>query len=321
MPLSTLVSGGDELMSEGGKLTYLATGAALLLLVVLVNPPAHTMFMYVLHKSGHPAVFALIALIYLKLTAKTNEADWWKRYVGAFLVVVACGVGTEIAQSWLGRNPSLQDVIRDAAGGTASLAIALLIQRWIRMSRARRVLFVLLATSTTFAAVMPLAWCVSAYANRDLLFPIIFQYRSPLDLYFVKGWTGDPAGINLPTEWAARRDEKAIEVNLEFWKPGIRLFETYPDWRGYDTLLVDVTNPNPMQVDLVVRVNAESPDYCDVPFELESRTRSTLRLRLDEIGPARLCHGLNKSKVAGMGIFALKTMAGGKLYVNGIAIE
>jgi VanZ family protein len=321
MPLPTLVGGANQQMSEAKRLTYLAAGAALLLLVVLVNPPTHTTFMYVLHKSAHPAVFAAIALIFLKLVAVTNEGDWWKRYVGAFLVVIACGVGTEIAQSWLDRNPSLQDVIRDAVGGTASLAIALLVQRWIRMSRTVRALFVLLATAATFAAVMPLAWCVSAYANRDLLFPIILEYRSPLDMYFVKVWTGDVPGVNLPTEWTARRDEKAIEVNLEFWKPGIRLFETYPDWRGYNTLLVDVTNPNPMQVDLVVRINAESPDYCDVPFELEPRTRSTLRLRLDEIAPARLCHELNRSEMAGMAIFALKTMAGGKLYVNRIALE
>src|SRR5678815_4354950 len=119
-------------MSGARRLAYLAAGVALLLLVVFVNPPGQTAFVYALHKSAHPAVFALIALIYLKVSAETP--DWWKRYLGAFSVVLVCGVGTEVAQSWLNRNPSGEDVLRDATGGIASLAIALLLHRRILMS-------------------------------------------------------------------------------------------------------------------------------------------------------------------------------------------
>ena len=86
-------------MSRARRWTCLAACAALLLLVVFVNPPTHTTLGYVLHKSAHPAVFALIALIYLNLAAEA--AQWWKPYLGALSVVLVCGVGTEIAQSLL----------------------------------------------------------------------------------------------------------------------------------------------------------------------------------------------------------------------------
>ena len=222
------------------RLTYLAACAVLLILVVFVNPPTHTTFMYVLHKSAHSAAFALIALIYLKLAAKPNEADWWKPYVGALGAVLVCGVGTEIAQFYLHRNPSFEDVLRDATGGTASLAIVSLRQPF--MHGRLRACLALLATAASSAAVMPLVWCVAAYAHRDYLFPIILEYQSPLDMYFVKVWNGPASGVDLPNEWAVRPNEKAIEVGLDAKAPGIRLFETYPDWRGYSALALDVTN-------------------------------------------------------------------------------
>jgi hypothetical protein len=307
-------------MSEVKRLAYLGAGTALLLLVVFVNPPTHTTFMYVLHKSAHPIVFAAIALIYIKL-ARTNGGDWWKPYFRAFGVVLVCGAGTEILQSFFDRDPLLEDVVRDATGGSASLAIASLVQRSALMRPMVRLAVWLLATAASFAAALPLLWCVCAYANRDLLFPTILEYRSPLDTYFVKVWTGRVSGVRLPDEWAVHPDEKAIKISLENGKPGIRFYEPYPDWRGYGTVSVEATNPNAMPVDLVVRLNAESPDYCDVPFELEPRTRSTLKLRIDETDPARPCRELNRSHIAGMAIFALKTMEGGRLYVNRIGLE
>ena len=311
------MSSGRALSTRQRYLT--ASGVALLLLVVFVNPPTHTTFMDVLHKSAHPAVFALIALISLELT-KTQGTDWWRPYVGAFGVVLACGVGTEVMQSFLNRDGLLEDVARDPIGGGASLAIASLVQRSTLMRPSLRLSVVLLATLTTVAAVMPLVWCVAAYAHRNQTFPIILEYRSPLDMYFMKTWTGAVSGAELPAEWAVRPNEKAVEVGLDIWKPGIRLFETVPDWRGYGSLSVEVTNPNATPLGLVVRANAESPDYCDVPFELEPRTRTTLRLRLDEIGAARPCRELNRSYVAGMAIFTLKTTPGGKLYVNRVSL-
>ncbi len=307
-------------MSEIKRLAYLGAGAALLLLVVFVNPPTHTTFMYVVHKSAHPVVFAAIALIYIKL-AQANGGEWWKPYVRGFGVVLACGVGTEVLQAFFNRDPLLEDVVRDAIGGSASLAIISLVQRSALMRPVVRLAVSLLATAASFAVVYPLIWCVFAYANRDQLFPTILEYRSPLDTYFVKVWTGRVSGVRLPDEWAVHPNEKAIEISLETGKPGIRLYETYPDWRGYRTVSVDATNPNAMPIDLVVRLNAESPDYCDVPFELNPRTRSTLKLHIDETRRAPQCRELNKRHVAGMSIFALKTMAGGRLYVSRVGLE
>jgi len=309
----------EEQMSRARRWTCLAACAALLLLVVFVNPPTHTTLGYVLHKSAHPAVFALIALIYLNLAAEA--AQWWKPYLGALSVVLVCGVGTEIAQSLLNRDPSIVDVVRDATGAVASLATALLVQRWVLISRTLRVCLVLVATAATLSAAMPLVWCLSAYATRDSLFPTILEYRSPLDMYFVKRGTGGVSGIDLPAEWAVRPGEKAIVVHLDNAKPGIRLFEPHPDWRGYTVLSFDMTNPNRIPIDLVVRVNAEAADYCDVRFELPSRIRATLKLRLDEIHTALACRELDMSEVAGIALFVQQPMTRGEFYVSRIWLE
>jgi VanZ family protein len=309
-------------MSDVKRVAYLAAAAALLVLVIFVNPPSHTAFVHVLHKSAHSVVFALIALIYLKLAPTTSGgADWWKPYVVAIGVVLVCGSGTEIAQSFLNRDPSLEDVLRDLNGGTASLAAALFVQRRIRMHPRLRACVVLLATAASFTALAPLLWCVSAYANRDLAFPIIWAYRSPLDMYFVRVWTGDVSGVDLPTEWAVRPNEKAIEVDLDHETPSIALYESYPDWRGYGTLSLDITNPNPRPLNLIVRVNSESHDWFDYRFTLKPRARSTTRIRLDEIRTEQTGGELDLRNVRGTGIGALETMAGGRFYVNRISLE
>jgi len=287
------------------------------MLVVFVNPPTHSAFLVVLHKSAHPVVFGIIALISLELIRTTDEARWINRYVGALSVVVVSGAATEIAQSWVGRDASALDVVRDAIGGVAVLAIVS-VRDGKAQRRGMRTWMIAIAISASIGALAPLAWCVVAYGNRDLQFPTILQYRSPLDLYFVKVWIGNVRGVELPAQWASLPDEKGIEVNLQFWKPGLRLFETYPDWRGYDALLLDVTNPNGTVVDLVVRVNAESPDYCDVQFEVAATARVVLRIQLQDMGKAGSCPGFDDRHVAGMAVFTTRTISGGLLYVDRI---
>ncbi len=255
-------------MSPIKQRSYLAAGAALLLMVVFVSPPTDTTFSYEAHKLAHSLVFALIALIYLQLAAKTSEADWWKPYLKALGIVLVCGAGTEFAQSFLNRSPSLQDVARDVTGASAILAIALLVRRWTLIRPSLVVGVAVFATASSLAATMPMVWCITAYANRALLFPTIWEYRSPLDMYFVKVWTGAVSGVDLPSELATGPNERAIEVSFSHETSNIALYEPSPDWRAHTRLSLTLTNPNPIPLALVVRVNSESINWFDYRFEL-----------------------------------------------------
>jgi VanZ family protein len=305
-------------VSRRARGIHLVAIAALLLIVVFANPPSHTQFLYVLHKSAHSVVFALVGVLCLRLIPEATS--WWTPYVGALSAVLIMGVGTEIAQAWVNRDSSALDVLRDVVGGCAGLSIALFGRRRTQMSRAMRARVGLFAAVATIGALAPLTWCLSAYANRDLRFPVIWQYRTPLDMYFVTVWAGRVSAVDLPTRWARRSDESAIEVVPDpSAGASIALYAPYPDWRTHTTLSIEFTNPSQTPVTLMVRVNSESVDWSDHWFELMPDTRATLRLRLSDIRLDRSGVELNRADVVGLGLAASSSQTA--FYVNRIALE
>ena len=94
-------------------------------IVVLVDIPNTSKFMHVLHKTGHPVVFGLVALFVLRLVATRNditERPIWVRYAVAFVITVVIGAMTEIAQLFTNRGAAVADVMSDAIGAAACLA-------------------------------------------------------------------------------------------------------------------------------------------------------------------------------------------------------
>lgn len=73
--------------------------------------------------------------------------------------------------------------------------------------------------------------------------------------------------------------------------PGVSLEEVWPDWRGYSTLAIDLTNPGTQAFRIFVRVDDCRPDpgYKDrynQHFELAPQSRRVIRVPLAEIESA-----------------------------------
>ncbi len=127
--------------------------------------------------------------------------------------------------------------------------------------------------------VVPPALTMAAYIQRAWQFPKLVDLNSRLGHHFLYASeahfvsTGD-GGI-------------LVEPDRGHW-PGVSLEEVWPDWRGYSTLVIDLTNPGTQSFRIFVRIDDRRPepqykDRYNQQFELTPQSRRVIRIPLAEI--------------------------------------
>ena len=304
----------------------------LALLVVFAAIPRSTLLMHVLHKSGHPAVFGAISLLVLWILNETGTSalpGTWQKYFQALGIAIFIGGATEVLQQFTHRDSRWADLVSDAVGATACLALH---AAWFGPGSVSKQRFLkrglmLLGFLAAIIAVSPMAWCLMAYAQRDGQFPVIAQCGTPLDLYFISRTADNPACAHLPRKWARDDSEKALRIDLAAGRyPGMQSIEPFPYWRGYRSLAVDITNPGDSSLDLVIRVhdhqhNREFNDRFNGPVKIDGQTRMTVVVPLESIERAPKRRFLKLDSVANVGVFALQPEKNGEFFVSRIWLQ
>jgi hypothetical protein len=304
---------------------------ALLSLLLLVQVDGNEAWLTVALDGSHVPIFAAVAvLLAVMLRQVDRPGPDGRRYLFAFMLAFAAGVAIEYVQSHTGRPASLFDVGSNAAGAAIGLSLLALYERArrrVRPSRAVRwVLFGAGLAGLLFAAWRPLE-AARAYLHRATGFPVLVAFGGPLDLYFVatEGLTSEIA--DLPEPWALRPGERALHIRHDVDRaPAVQVKEPSPDWRGYRTLAVDVTNAGDAEVRLVLRVLDEAHDWShedrfNQSFAIPARTRRTVRFPLDAVRAAPAGRPLDLSRIADVTIFGHGPAVAGELYVSRLWLE
>lgn len=304
--------------------------AILATLVVSTALPNTSRFMHVLHKTGHPLIFGIIALLALSLLGQFDtlvKRPSVIRYVVAFAIAVLVGAMTEVGQLFTHRGASAVDVQSDAVGAIAWLAwYAALFQGRELAKRTRwRLSLGALALAASTIAVGPLIWCLAAYAVRDAHFPIMLKDPSVLEMYFVAANSGEVSLATLPG--AADASERVVKVPIDRGLyPGMQIIEPFPRWSGHRTLAVDVTNPGEAGLELVVRVqDRQHSGAYDDRFNrnviVAAKTRTTILVPLHDVEHGPKQRSLDLDAVANLNIFAVRAVAGGEFLVSGVWLQ
>ena len=177
---------------------------------------------HVLQKTGHSVTFGIAALLVLSFLRARKRALLADCAI-ALAVTVALGALTEVAQIYSHRDPSVVDVLRDSLGAVAALAGA----SWVS---SRSVTAAVVCLASVVLVMAPMAVCLAAYANRDLRYPVLWQFSSPLDMYFARDAGEGLARITAPSRWQRGGSEEwALYVPLSSTgASGVSLTETYP---------------------------------------------------------------------------------------------
>jgi VanZ family protein len=261
---------------------------AVVLTVIFGDLPGEGQYMAVLQNGCHSPAFAVLSLITLALL-KPRAPSPLARAVLTVTALVLVGAATEGIQSLFGRDAELEDVANDLVGALGATSAWLYFEWRGRAGSAARIArIVVLAICASAVAwwLNPFVQCTRAYRERGAQFPVLAQFRSPRDLYFVTSRGTDTRLV--PTDERPDRSGSGIALQTTLdsrpW-PGFELFELMPDWRGHRLLKVDLSNPGATDLTLILRVNDRghrggADDRFNMGVLLPPRTRRVLSIPL-----------------------------------------
>lgn len=269
---------------------------ATLLFMRLPVPPTYAG--RTIENAGHMPVFFLVTLGLLIVLRQDFKFEGVRLYALAGMIGAGLGFLSEVIQQPLSRDASWEDVFSDAVGAVCAVAVHALFDRRSRIPRATWLVALAVALGCVAFYVAPLVRMTVAYVHRNGQFPVIADYRSPVELAWTVGY-----GIDRAIE---RDALEIVFVRGRF--PGIRLKEPVGDWSAYRTLLIDVENPDAEKLGLSVRVHDRGHgetygDRFNRRFELGAGERRTLRIDLAEVARAPKGRLMNMRHISDIRLF------------------
>jgi VanZ family protein len=311
------------------RTAFLAPVCILLILVVFAPLPGATIGIRTLHDFAHAPIFGCVALLLLYAMPSLPRLSGLPRgsqYLIALTGATALGMLTELAQIPVGRDASWLDVRSDLLGAAAFLALFTVVDARVR-SRSIRIFATLVGTALLAFHSLPLASAAFAYERRAAAFPVLADYTKRMDLYFVSPQQATMRHLPMPAPWAAGPGEETMQVAFASgeWQ-GLDFREPAPDWRGYKTLALDITNPTDEPLVLGLRVhdirhNNDFRDRFNRTLSVPPRTRTILRLPIAEIESAPRTRLLDLRHIAGVIVFRSGSSTAREMDVSKVWLE
>jgi hypothetical protein len=316
------------------RLARLALLALLMGVLAFVDEPDRTVFWGALFDAGHVLLFGLAALLVRGVLAP-DPVGTGKRWTSAWalLITLAVGAASEVLQLLQpGRDASVGDLLRDAAGAAAFLLLRAAVvapgagvsgQTAVR----RRGAAGLLAVSLLVAAAVPFVRVVDAYVERDRAFPTLFGLDgSRWERQFV--WTGDAELVPdaMPRGRPAAEGAPLARLSLRPGRyPGLVLDEPYPDWRGYQRLVFWTYSETDAPLTLTIRVHDAGHDgRWNDRFNTRvvvTRGAHRIAIPLDEIRRAPRGREMDMSRIRGIVMYAYRLDRPARVYLGPLRLE
>ena len=286
------------------------------LLLFVPMPIAATYASRTIENAGHTPLFFLVTLGLLLYLRDDSRFTGARLYAVAGLVGAGAGFMSEVIQRPLARDASWEDVAADAIGVVLALAVYAMFERRTALKRWHRFVAFVVAISCVAIFATPIVRMARAYVHRNGQFPVLADFHSRIELY----WTLS-VGVNREIV------DDALEVNFgaeEF--PGVAFHEPVPDWRSYKTLAIDVENPDPEPLRLVVRVhdrrhNRMFADRFNRNFTLAAAERRTLRIPLEDIRNAPRGRVMDMAHISDITLFKGTSEGSLRLRIHSLRLE
>lgn len=284
--------------------------------------PASPLILGVLNNAAHAPVFAALAIVIHRLLERSpGPVSPW-RLAAAFALTVAVGALVELIQPLIGRGAEVEDLLNDAFGAIAGLALVVFIST-------RRRLALLAAVAALVPPFWPVADASIAYALRAQSFPTLLGGNPWPDRYFIHDRGVETSRTALPPQWQIDGDPGSLLVRVTGTRwPGVTHREPSRDWRGYSRLMIDITNPGDRPLALTLRVHDRAhdnraSDRFNRNLLLGPSQRQVIAMPLDEIEQAPAARRMDLSRIAGIILFGDGEPAtvGRRYYVTRIWLE
>jgi len=294
--------------------------------VVFIEGPSHSLWWDAVFEAGHAPLFGLIALGLRALLSGSRRmkgrrppVDVW-----AFSGALAIGAITELAQIPGPRDADLRDLARDGLGALAFLVVRATLSRRVPWPRA------LLGWCLGLGLLVPVAWPVAvvghAYHRRDRAFPMLASFDHPWERVFVSGGSARIERVRPPEGWTSTSGARVGRLELHPARyTGLQIVEPYPDWRGYQELVLDLYSGLSRPVTLHLRANDHRHDqtYADrfnLEWELEPGAHA-LRVPLSAVREGPVERRLDMAGIQNLTLFVVNPADTLVLHLDSIRLE
>jgi hypothetical protein len=309
----------------------LAVIAALLSPLLFVQVDGNSAWLRVALDGSHVPIFAGVAmLLAADLRLRQPSAPDGRMYLLAFALAFGLGAVIEYLQSLTGRPASAFDLTSNAAGAAIGIGLLALREgaagRRPLAGRARPVFVCAMIVGLVFASWRPLE-AARAYVDRAGRFPVLAAFDAPRDLYFVTTQGLAAEIVPLPARWAAAPGEGALRIRYATDRsPAVQITEPSPDWQGFRTIALDITNASDVELHLVLRILDAKHDWSHEDrfnhrLTIPAATRSTIRVPLEAVRSAPARRPMDLAHIANVMIFGHDPAAGGDLYLSRLWLE
>jgi len=306
----------------------------LLLILAVGDAPERSMFLDALFDAGHAPLFggvalALFGLLRARARGTSDRALRWR----AFILAVTMGVVTETLQVFQGsREPSVPDLVRDAAGAAAFLLLLprrrpepgagglrpILRRQWAAFSAG----VLLLAASGA-----NLGLTTAAYIARDRAMPALAAFDGAWwERWFVETQDSRLIARATPPGLAPSLAEPLARLDLRPGAyPGIGIVEPYPDWSGHQRLVITIVSDLDAPLPIAIRVHDAAHDqhYQDRFNRALTVAPGVNRfaIALDDIRLAPDRREMDMRRIRGVLLFASQRTQPTHVYLGSIRLE
>ena len=232
------------------------------------------------------------------------------------------GVTCEVAQKFVDRHPSTDDIIANSVGLMAGTLYCLSLRtrhRWYRLIGIPLATLILIHPSITH--LQELVECV----RQRQEFPLLASFERSLEL---AAWTPHGATATLDSAWASLGSQSMRIESYSDHHPGAVMVWPVPDWSDYSSLRFDLFNPETREVTVGITISDEDhvkhlwepSDRFNWSVELLPMEVKSIVIRLEDVASSPETRAMDLSRVSNLNIFMQNSSPGSKLYVDGILL-
>jgi hypothetical protein len=269
---------------------------------------------------GHIIYFAFAAWLLSgwRPIARQSLARQW---VAILCITFIAGTLIELMQHTVQRDVDINDVLRDLIGAVLVLSFGPASEN-VR-SRQWRVLLQCTAVSMLLIQLWPLAISLLDEAIARARFPVLADFETPFE---IDRWRGVPglAVVSRPFASAGR----ALEIPLTTARySGAGLFYFEGDWERFNSLEIDVFNPDEKPLSVVFRIHDRQ--HLQGGYRYEDRFNRRVLLNsgwnhvgfdLDEVASAPEQRKMDLGQIRGLGVFATSLREPRVIYLDDIRL-
>ncbi len=222
--------------------------------------------------AGHAVLFGVIAAMLLwtlKARPQFTRGTVLRQYFTVGIAMQLLGITTELIQPYFHRDCELGDMIRDGVGIFIFLSVLATINHRLddhARQIGRKVRLALITTTIVclVAVSIPADGWALAYLHRAEQFPVVAAYDSWMSRKFLVMFYARLTPVDPPVGWTTERPDKCALVTFFPARfPGFVVQEVERDWRGFDSLRVDVYSELETIVLLTLGVDDFKRSYID----------------------------------------------------------